>query len=117
MGGGEGSLTLTRSAKGREVTLRGAGDGHRNLDPGEPRRRSVRSQSNSSAPARRSAACGNSGRSGSTPGSWVGTIEFHGEEGYADVEATSAPANPKRLVGQICGSLFGSGSSEPGEGR
>lgn len=49
-------------------------------------------------------------------GSWVGTIQFHGEEGYADAEATSVPGNLELLLGGFCGSYFSSGSAGPQEG-
>lgn len=47
------------------------------------------------------------------PGIWVGTIDFHGEEGYTEVSRTSAPANANLLLGPFCGPGFTSGSSGP----
>lgn len=49
-------------------------------------------------------------------GSWVGTIDFHGEEGYADAEATSAPGNIEYLLGSFCGSFTESSSGGPRKG-
>jgi hypothetical protein len=49
-------------------------------------------------------------------GSWAGTIRFHGEEGYTDVEATSAPTDVKYLLGPFCGRLVGE-SSLGGQGK
>jgi hypothetical protein len=49
-------------------------------------------------------------------GSWVGTIQFHGEEGYAAAEAATVPGSLEFLRGGICGPLFGSGSSGPQRG-
>jgi hypothetical protein len=36
------------------------------------------------------------------PGSYEGSIEFHGEEGFTEVSATSAPVRPQGLVNLIC---------------
>jgi hypothetical protein len=50
-------------------------------------------------------------------GSWVGTIDFHGEEGYADVEATSAPGYvEKALLGPFCGAVSVGGTPESATG-
>jgi hypothetical protein len=49
-------------------------------------------------------------------GSWVGTIQFHGEEGYAVVEATSVPGSLEFLRGELCAPSFTSGSSGPRKG-
>jgi hypothetical protein len=38
-------------------------------------------------------------------GSWVGTIDFHGEEGFAVAEATSAPGEIDDELGPFCGPL------------
>jgi hypothetical protein len=35
-------------------------------------------------------------------GFYEGTIEFHGEQGYTDVEATSAPGDVRFLLGLLC---------------
>jgi len=40
-------------------------------------------------------------------GSYEGTIEFHGEEGYTQVEATSAPGNIDFLLNAVCGGISG----------
>lgn len=50
-------------------------------------------------------------------GSWVGTIDFHGEEGYVDAESTSAPGYVERAaLGPFCGSLDFGGSPERTKG-
>ncbi len=42
-------------------------------------------------------------------GSWVGTIAFHGEEGYTEAEATSVPSSFETLLSGGCGGVrFGS---------
>jgi hypothetical protein len=44
-------------------------------------------------------------------GSWVGTIDFHGEERFTDVEATSAPGYLERAaLGAFCGGVSFGGS-------
>jgi hypothetical protein len=113
--GSEGSLRLTLSAKGREVTY---------VAPATVTETSI--QANLGALGEIAVEFQRTNKAVSVScqqqkvrfdsGSWVGTIQFHGEEGYAAVEATSAPTNPKRLVGESCGSLFGSGSSGPWRG-
>jgi hypothetical protein len=50
-------------------------------------------------------------------GSWVGTIDFHGEEGFTDVEATSAPGYVERAaLGPFCGGVSFGGTSERAKG-
>jgi hypothetical protein len=50
-------------------------------------------------------------------GSWVGTIDFHGEEGFTDVEATSAPGYVDRaILGPFCGGVVSGGTSERAKG-
>jgi hypothetical protein len=50
-------------------------------------------------------------------GSWVGTIDFHGEGGYTDVEATSAPGYVESAaLGPFCGGGSFGGSSERARG-
>jgi hypothetical protein len=43
-------------------------------------------------------------------GYYEGNIDFHGEEGYTEVEATSVPGNIDFLVDGLCGSVSGGGS-------
>jgi hypothetical protein len=43
-------------------------------------------------------------------GRYVGTIEFHGEEGYTDVVATSVPGSIDYWLAAICGETVGGGS-------
>jgi hypothetical protein len=50
-------------------------------------------------------------------GSYEGTITFHGEEGYTELDATSAPGNIDFLVDSLCGVSVGGGtggSQRPG---
>lgn len=50
-------------------------------------------------------------------GSWVGTIDFHGEEGFTDVEAGSARGYVEQaLLGPFCGGGIVEGSSERARG-
>jgi hypothetical protein len=50
-------------------------------------------------------------------GSYVGTVSFHGEEGYTDAEATTVPGNLEYELGLICGGVsYGSSSSGPRPG-
>lgn len=42
-------------------------------------------------------------------GNYEGKIEFHGEEGYTDVEATSVPGNIDIFVQELCGEFVSSG--------
>jgi len=50
-------------------------------------------------------------------GSWTGTIDFHGEEGFTDVEATSAPGYVEgAALGPFCGGGVVGGSSERARG-
>jgi hypothetical protein len=44
-------------------------------------------------------------------GSWTGTIDFHGEDGYTEVEATSAPGDIDYALGPICGGFSATESS------
>jgi hypothetical protein len=113
--GSEGSLRLTLSAKGREVTY---------VAPATVTETSI--QANLGALGEIAVEFQRTDKAVSVScdqqeirfdsGSWVGKIQFHGEEGYAAVEATSARTNLKRLVAENCGPLFGSGSSGPRRG-
>ena len=113
--GSEGSLRLILSAKGREVTY---------VAPATVTETSI--QANLGALGEIAVEFQRTNKPVSVSchqqevrfdsGSWVGTIQFHGEEGYATVEATSAPTNLKRLAAENCGLLFGSGSSGPRRG-
>lgn len=49
-------------------------------------------------------------------GNYEGRIDFHGEEGYTEVEATSVPASVDFLLNVLCGAISGGGSgpSMPG---
>ncbi|MBS1891482.1 MAG: hypothetical protein JST59_09315 [Actinobacteria bacterium] len=50
-------------------------------------------------------------------GSWVGTIDFHGEEGFTDVEATSARGYVEpAALGPFCGGISTGGTSERAKG-
>lgn len=50
-------------------------------------------------------------------GAWAGTIDFHGEEGYTDVEATSAPGYVESAaLGPFCGGVSSGGSSNRAKG-
>jgi len=40
-------------------------------------------------------------------GLYEGKIEFHGEEGYTDIVATSAPGSIDYVLAEICGDFFG----------
>lgn len=42
-------------------------------------------------------------------GSYVGTIAFHGEEGYTSVEAATVPGNIDYWLGGLCGEWFSEG--------
>ncbi len=44
-------------------------------------------------------------------GRYEGKIEFHGEEGYTEVVATSVPGNIDFLLAELCGATFSSGSN------
>jgi hypothetical protein len=44
-------------------------------------------------------------------GNWVGTIAFHGEEGYTNVEATTVPGNAELLLEPFCGGSESYGGS------
>ena len=46
-------------------------------------------------------------------GSFEGKIDFRGEEGYTEAEATSAPGNIDFLLNGICGSFVTGGGSNP----
>lgn len=45
------------------------------------------------------------------PGVYEGTIDFHGEEGYTEVEATSVPGDPEFWLNILCPAFEGGGSS------
>lgn len=49
-------------------------------------------------------------------GSWEGTIDFHGEEGFTSIEASSAPAEIASLLDLLCGEAVneGVGGHSPG---
>lgn len=49
-------------------------------------------------------------------GRYVGTIDFHGEQGYSEAEATSARGDAKFTLSLVCGDLLveGSGGHSPG---
>jgi hypothetical protein len=50
-------------------------------------------------------------------GPWVGTIDFHGEEGFTAVEATSAPGYVERAaLGPFCGGVSFGGTPERATG-
>jgi hypothetical protein len=113
--GSEGSLQLTLSAKGREVTYEAPAtvtETSIEADLGALGEIAVEFQRSNKAV---SASC-QRGEVRFDSGSWVGTIQFHGEEGYAAVEATSARPNLKRVAGESCGPLFGSAESGPRRG-
>jgi len=48
------------------------------------------------------------------PGIYEGTIDFHGEEGYTEVEATSVPGDPEFWLNIFCPALGGGGGSSGG---
>jgi hypothetical protein len=39
-------------------------------------------------------------------GQYEGKVDFHGEEGYTDVEATTVPGNPAYIASEFCGEVF-----------
>lgn len=46
-------------------------------------------------------------------GNYEGTIAFHGEEDYTEVETTSMPGDIKPLLAMLCGSIVTSGGGSP----
>jgi hypothetical protein len=46
-------------------------------------------------------------------GSFEGTVDFHGEEGYTEAQATSVPGNIDFLLNGTCGGFVTSGGSDP----
>jgi hypothetical protein len=46
-------------------------------------------------------------------GIYEGTIDFHGEEGYTEVEATSVPGDPAFWLNALCGVVVGGGGGGP----
>lgn len=112
--GAQGSLLLIVAARGRQVTYKApATITETSIDAnlGEVGEISVDFQ-RSDRPA--SVPCGKRKVSFDS-GSWEGTIEFRGEEGFATAEATSAPGNIEYFLGGFCGG-FTSGSSGPLKG-
>jgi hypothetical protein len=60
-------------------------------------------------------ACGGKGKPTTVPGSeFVGTIEFHGEEGFTEFSATSTPLLIEPLLSLVCGPLSVSGAESGG---
>jgi hypothetical protein len=113
--GTHGSLLLTATAKGRQVTYQvpatvtetsiGAHLG----DLGEISVHFQRSGQATTVPCGKRTIRFDSG-------SWVGTIDFRGEEEFAVAEATSAPGNIEYFLDGFCGpGLFG-GTSGPEKG-
>ncbi len=113
--GTSGLLRLIVSAKGRQVTY---------LAPATLTETSMRA--NLGELGEISVDFQRSGKATSVPcgkrelhfdsGSWVGTIAFHGENGYTSAEAASTPGNVDWLLGEFCGPGFGSSSSGPRKG-
>jgi hypothetical protein len=113
--GTEGSLLLDLSAKGRRVTYEAPAtitETSIAADFGEVGKVAVEFQRAEKAAT---ISCGKR-KFQFESGNWVGTIQFHGEEGYAAVEATSVPGSLEFFRGEICGPFFGSGSSGPLKG-
>jgi hypothetical protein len=113
--GTSGSLLLIASAEGRQVTYKAPAtvtETSIQADLGALGEISVnfqRSDRATSAPCDKTKVRFDSG-------SWVGTITFHGEDGYTSAEATSAPGDVDWSLGGFCGPGFNSGSSGPRRG-
>lgn len=113
--GTQGSLLLIASAKGRQVTYEAPAtvtETSIEANLGEIGEVAVEFQRSNKAAV---VSCGKR-KVRFDSGSWVGTVEFHGEEGYAAAEATSIPGSVESFVGEFCGPLSGEGSSGPRRG-
>jgi len=114
-GKSSGSIRIAAVARGREVTYEA---------PAEVTETSM--HANLGALGEISVEFQRSGRADSVPcgkqdvrfdsGSWTGTIRFHGEKSYTDVDAASATPDVKYLLGPFCGPLVTEGSLE-GHGK
>lgn len=113
--GTQGSLLLDVSRKGRQVTYEAPAtltETSIEADFGEVGKVAVEFQRANKAAT---LACGKE-KFQYESGNWVGTIQFHGEEGYAAAEATSVPGTLQFLRGEFCAPVFTSGSSGPRKG-
>lgn len=113
--GTAGTLLLIASAKGRQVTYDAPAtltETSIEANLGEVGQISIEFQRSGQGTA---VPCGKR-KVRFASGSWVGTIQFHGEEGYADAEATSVPGNVEFILGDLCGSLVTGGPSGPRKG-
>lgn len=112
--GSQASMLVIAAAKGREVTYQAPAtvtETSMRASLGEVGQISVAFERSGKAT---SAPCGKR-KVRFDSGSWVGTIDFRGEEGYADAEATSVPGNIDYFLSGICGGVTG-GSSGPRKG-